>query len=241
MTSKIINGDALDVMKSLDAGCVDALVSDPPYCSGGFTETQKRQAKGQGLRSETLRDAGWFEGDSMTSAGLSFLLRSIAFETIRLLKGGGSMLFFTDWRMVPHLVPSIESAGLRYQNLVIWAKPFAGLGRGFRAQHEVIMHFTAGKADFHDASMGNVIESRRIGSEEREHQTQKPVPLLQQLIKVVCPLGGTVLDPFGGSGSTAVAAEGIGRHAICIERDKQHCATAEKRLASVQQTLFTAG
>jgi DNA modification methylase len=61
---------------------------------------------------------------------------------------------------------------------------------------------------------------------------------LQQLIKVVCPEGGNVLDPFGGSGSTAVAAEGIGRHAVCIERDPTHCATARRRLDGVQQSFL---
>jgi DNA modification methylase len=239
MPSSIINGDALETIKAMPAGSIDALLSDPPYCSGGFTETQKKQAKGQGLRSETLRDLGWFEGDQMTSGGLAELLRSITFHTIPLLKNGGSLLYFTDWRMLPILVPAIESAGVRYQNLIVWNKPNAGLGRGFRAKHEIIMHFTAGKAEYHDASVGNVINSRRIGGEKRQHHTQKPVPLLQELIKVICPPGGTLLDPFGGSGSTAIAAESIGRHAICIERDPEHCKTAQQRLGEVQQSLFS--
>jgi len=238
MPSMIINADALDCMRDMKSESVDAIISDPPYCSGGFTETQKRAAKGQGLRGETLRDIGWFEGDQMTSSGIAFLLRSVAFEAIRLMKGGGSMLFFTDWRMVPTLVPAIESAGLRYQNLIIWVKPSAGLGCGFRAQHECIMHFTAGRATYHNQSVGNILDGRRIGANEREHQTQKPIALLQELIKVVCPPGGIVLDPFGGSGSTAVAAEGIGRSAICIERDPTHCETARRRLQSVQPSIF---
>lgn len=226
----ILCGDALAEMRALPPGCVDAIVSDPPYCSGGFTETQKKQATGQGLRSETLRDVGWFEGDQMTSAGLAFLLRSIAFEGIRLLRGGGSMLFFTDWRMLSILVPAIESAGLRYQNLVVWAKPSAGLGNGFRAQHECVMHFTAGKAEFFDKGTGNVLTCKRTTAQDREHQTQKPVDLMARLIKVVSPPGGVVLDPFAGSGSTLVAAKITGRHWIGIERDPGNCDVANRRI-----------
>lgn len=238
--SQIIHGDCLQMMKTLPDGCVDAIVTDPPYCSGGFTETQKRNAPGQGLRSETLQDVGWFVGDQMGSVGLAYLLRAVAFEGIRLLKGGGSMLFFTDWRMLPHLVPAIESAGVRYQNLVMWVKPSAGLGNGFRAQHECILHFTAGKAEYYDKGTGNVLKSKRINPDTRVHQTEKPTDLLEMLIKVVCPPGGVVLDPFGGSGSTAIAAESVGRSAICIERNGTHCDMANYRMANeVQSGLFT--
>jgi len=223
-------------MKSLPDGCVNAIVTDPPYCSGGFTETERRSAPGQGLRSETLRDVGWFTGDQMGSVGLGYLLRAVAFEGIRLLAGGGSMLFFTDWRMLPHLVPAIESSGVRYQNLVVWMKPSAGLGNGFRAQHECILHFTAGRAEYYDKGTGNVLKSKRINADTRRHQTEKPTELLETLIKVVCPPGGVVLDPFGGSGSTAIAAESAGRTAICIERNGSHCETAEQRLTNEVQT-----
>ena len=241
MASEIIHGDCLTVMRAMPPRSINAMVTDPPYCSGGNSEAQKRQAKGQGLRSETRRDVGWFEGDQMTTVGLCFLLREVAFESIRLLDGGGSMLFFCDWRMVPSLVPAIESAGLRFANTIVWCKPSFGLGQGFRAQHEMILHFTTGDVSYHSASRGNVLDARRIGANERQHQTQKPVSLLQALLEVVCPAGGTVLDPFGGSGSTAVAAEGIGRRAVCIERDAKHCETARERLMSVQGTLFVGG
>ncbi len=238
MKTEIIQGDCLAVIKSLPAGCVDCVVSDPPYCSGGFSEAGKQRATGQGLRSETRKRVDWFDGDKMTSAGLSHLLRSVAFESIRLLKGPGSMLFFTDWRMVPLMAPAIESAGLKYQNMIVWRKPSVGLGHGFRPQHEIILHFAAGAAKYHDKSTGNVIGEKRINPQTRQHPTQKPVELLQTLLRVVCPEGGTVFDPFGGAGSTAVAAEGIGRSALIVERSPEHCATARARLGNVQLSIF---
>lgn len=234
---QILHDDCLNAMRQLPDGCVDAVITDPPYCSGGFTEAARRASNGSGLRSETRRDGGWFVADNMGTAGLMFLLRAVAFETVRLLRAGGSMLVFTDWRMVPSLAPAVESAGLRYQNMLIWDKGSAGLGAGFRAQHEVVLHFTAGSPEYYDKGFGNVLKCPRIGA-DRDHQTEKPVALIEQLIRVVCPPGGVVLDPFGGSGTTAVAAANLGRDAICIERDAAHVETANRRLATeVQHAL----
>lgn len=225
----LYQGDAIETMARL--GRVDAIVTDPPYCSGSVSEASRTAAKGQGLRSENLGRFGWFVGDNMGTAGLVFLLRSVAFHALPILSPDGSLLVFCDWRMVPNLAPSIESAGLRYQNMIVWNKGAMGLGLGFRAQHEIILQFTAGSPRYHDAATSNVIQAGRITADEREHQTQKPVSLMERLIRVVCPPGGTVLDPFMGSGSTGVAAILSGRSFIGIERDPSHFETSCRRLA----------
>jgi len=224
-------GDCLEVMQGIESDSIDAMVTDPPYCSGGFSETAKRQAKGQGLRSETIRDVGWFINDNMSSAGLIWLLRTMAVEAYRLLRDGASLTLFTDWRMVPHLAPALESSGLRYQNMLIWDKGNPGLGTGFRPQYEVILHLVKGTGRFHDFSAGNVLRESRVGAAERLHQTEKPVELLQRIVRVVCPTGGLVLDPFMGSGSTGVAAVSEGMRFIGIERALEHVETARRRLS----------
>lgn len=78
--------------------------------------------------------------------------------------------------------------------------------------------------------MTSVIEARSCHG-FAVHPTQKPVAFLGPLIEYSCPEGGTVVDPFMGSGSTLVAARDLGRKAIGVEADERYCEAAAKRLA----------
>lgn len=231
----LYRGDCRDILPSL--GLVDAVVTDPPYCSGGFSEAGKQAAKGMGLRSETLREVGWFVNDNMTTAGLCWLMSNVAAWCRRCLKEGGTFTAFTDWRMAGHLSPAIEASGFRYQNLIVWAKPSAGLGRGFRAQHELALHFSNGTPEYHSASHGNVLTSPRVPNDDKEHQTQKPIELMAKIVETVSGDGQTVLDPFMGSGSTGVASVERGRKFIGIELDPKNFDIACKRLEDAQRQL----
>lgn len=221
-------GDCREILPTL--GSVDAVVTDPPYCSGGFNEAGKQAAKGMGLRSETIREIGWFTNDNMTTAGIAWLMGFVASWCYRSLNQGGTLTAFTDWRMVGHLAPAIEAARFRYQNLVVWNKGNAGLGTGFRAQHELAMHFAKGTARYHSFDFGNVITTARVHTSEREHQTEKPVELISTIVEVVSPIGGTILDPFMGSGTTGVACVKLGRRFIGIEIEPKHFDTACRRI-----------
>jgi DNA modification methylase len=238
---EVMQGDALDLLRQVPAASVDAIVTDPPYCAGAVSEASRSAAKGQGLRSENLKRFGWFTGDNMGTAGLAFLLRDVAFEAVRVVKPSGSLLVFCDWRMVATLQPAIESAGVRFQSLIVWDKGHAGLGAGFRSQHEIVLHFTFGAPEYHDRSTGNVLQVARVAADDREHQTQKPVELLRRLIRVVAPEGGKVLDPFTGSGSTGVACVLERRAFLGFERDAVHVATARDRILRTDEPLRQGG
>ena len=194
-----------------------------------MSEAGRSAAKGQGLRSENLSKFGWFVGDNMGTAGLIFLIRSVAFASLRVVRPTGHFVVFCDWRQAPNLSPAVESAGWRFQGHGVWDKGHMGLGVGFRAQHEFFLHFTAGAPEYHARDVPNVIRCPRVG-EDREHQTEKPVQLLRKIVRVVAPPGGVVLDPFCGSGSTGVAALREGRAFVGVEREAAHVATARRRL-----------
>jgi DNA modification methylase len=226
-------GDCREVLPTLSG--VDAVVTDPPYCSGGFSETAKKQAAGMGLRSETRRDIGWFAGDNMTTAGIAWLMSAVSSWCYSTLCDGGTLTVFTDWRMVGQLSPAIESGRFRFQNLLVWDKGNAGLGTGFRAQHELAMHFAKGTPKYHSFDYGNVLACPRVHSSQREHQTEKPVELIQQIGLVVSGWGGTILDPFMGSGTTGVACARLGRRFIGIEIEERYFDIACRRIEQAQR------
>lgn len=215
----LVLGDCLigaELTDLVPPGSAAAIITDPPYCSGGFTEASRRTAKSMGVKSEAL---GWFEGDNMTTLGLQFLLRAIAIDSWTMLRKGGTLSLFMDWRMIPAIAPAIESARLRWQQLVVWDKKSAGLGNGFRAQHETLLHFAKGVPLYYGARNGNVIQNGRPRSADRAHPTEKPVDLLAKIIDTVAEPGSLIVDWFGGSGSTAVAAIASGRRCVSFEVD----------------------
>ena len=98
----LYHGDCVEIMGAMDGVSVDAVITDPPYCSGGALEAQKNSG-GQGHRSERLAsgEVEWFAADNMTTGGLVWLVRAVLLESRRVMKANRSAFVFTDWRMVP--------------------------------------------------------------------------------------------------------------------------------------------
>lgn len=225
----IQQSDALDFLRSMEANSADVVLTDPPYCSGGFQATKQAGAKKQGVRAGSANEANWFASDNMSTAGLVWLLRSVACEAHRILKPGGSLLMFCDWRQQLNLVAPLESSGLQYRALVVWDKGSAAMGLGFRPRHELILHFSKGKPHVEWKGGANVVTHKRVPSKRREHPTEKPVPLLVDLLRVTCPDGGLVVDPFAGSGTTWEAARALGLQFKGCEREPRFVDVAVRR------------
>ncbi len=237
----IYHGDCLQILHALDAATVDAIITDPPYCSGGSLEAQKN-TKGQGLRTQTMNKEGfeWFSADNMTTGGLVWLVRAVLVEGRRVMKPNRSAFVFSDWRMVPHLAPALESSGLRYRNMIVWDKGSAGLGMGFKPAHEIVLEYTNGATEYAAKNGQNVIRCGRVNTSERDHNCQKPLDVIGKLIDVATQAGALVLDPFLGSGTTLLAAKQRGRRAIGIELNEAHCESAARRCAG-EMDFFAGG
>ena len=227
----IWHADCLDVLDAIP-GPVDAVIMDPPYASGARTEASKNSSGAM------LRGVRWaakpIENDQMTTAGFVWLMREVALRVRDKLTDGGAVLSFIDWRQWPHLVGALESANLRLNGQVVWDKRSYGLGNGFRAQHELVVFASKGVPAVHERSVGTVLSHKRVANDD--HPSPKPIGLMRDLIRVVAPPGGTVLDPFMGSGSTLVAAHGLGVRAIGVEVEETYCRLAVNRLA--QPSMF---
>lgn len=218
---RIMCGDATkeDAVATLLDGVVpDLICTDPPYCSGGFQEA------GKAAGSVGTRDKRKVANDTLSTRGFVQLLRT-ALGNIP----ARFLYCFTDWRMWVTLFDVAEGSGFGVRNMIVWNKESPGMGRGWRAQHELILWGCKEQPAFgvHDAASGNVVNCPRVANEL--HLTQKPVDLLVHLLSTV-PFAGVIVDPFGGSGSTLMAAEKLeGRAAYLMELSPHYCDTILKR------------
>ena len=229
LNGEFLLGDCFEHMATIPSGSVDMVCTDPPYSSG----TRREGAKG--VRKSMTRGteaSAWFGSDSLTTNGFLYLMRQCAVEWQRILKPRGHILVFIDWRMMPALAGAVESADLRHAGLLVWDKTYFGMGSCFRNQHELILHFTKGVgADAQRRDVGNVLSHKPV--RKGDHPTEKPQALIDDLLSVCSAPGDLVLDPFAGSGTTAVAAENAGRRWICIERDPDYYAKAVDRVLAL--------
>lgn len=214
---RVVCGDATsekDRALLLDGAHPEILLTDPPYCSGGFQESGKvtgsigsKQSDGKGgYTTPTI------SSDNLSTRGYQVLMKAVL--------GAADVkvaYLFTDWRMWVYLFDLVEGSGLGVRNMIVWNKKSPGMGNGWRAQHELVMfaHRTKPKWDNHKG-YGNVLEATRSGNEL--HPTQKPVEILEKLLDNTDWAEG-VLDPFGGSGTTLIAAESAGQPAYLMEME----------------------
>ena len=214
---RVVCGDATserDRELLLDGAHPEILLTDPPYCSGGFQESGKVTGS---IGSKQSDGKGGYTTPTISSDNLSTRGYQVLMKTVLGAIDVKVAYIFTDWRMWVYLFDLVEGSGLGVRNMIVWNKKSPGMGNGWRAQHELVMfaHRTKPKWDNHKG-YGNVLEATRSGNEL--HPTQKPVEILEKLLDNTDWAEG-VLDPFGGSGTTLIAAESAGQPAYLIEME----------------------
>ena len=230
------NDDSLAILKSLAPQSIKAFITDPPYCSGAH-ESAKR-AKRNNITPESVKERPMIESDAMGTLGYEWVTRNWLLSARRATVPGGHLVVFTDWRMLPQTAMLIESAGWRWNNVIVWDKGYPGLGAGFRAQHEMIILASNGAPEWSSYDYGNVIQTMRLT--QTEHPHQKPLDLLMPLIITCTNEGEKVLDPFMGSGTTGVACMQLNRYFIGIEIDPSYYKIAKSNIEiqAAQGNLF---
>ena len=230
-------GDCLEILPTL--GKVDAVVTDPPYSSGGRNPAVARGLfRKAGAVSKACRTDEWFLGDNMGSDTYLRWQRQIALACCDICTPGSPSYIFTDWRQYTNIVTAWETCLWTLRSVVVWDKAQCGaMGSWWRNNHEWICAFTKGKP--------RPLPHRRFYNTWKgckpqggEHPTKKPLELIKYLVETV-PINGMVLDPFMGSGTTGVACAELGRQFIGIELNEKYfdiaCKLIEK--ATSQGTL----
>lgn len=110
------------------------------------------------------------------------------------------------------------------------ARPSARIGSRGRTPHRANIGLSS--YEYTDKRMMRSVIYARSCHGRAEHPTQKPVEILEPLVRYSCPPGGTVLDPFAGSGSSGIAAKLAGSSAILVEMSPEYLTVARRRLES---------
>jgi site-specific DNA-methyltransferase (adenine-specific) len=230
-------GDALAWLAELETASAAAVITDPPYSSGGMLRSDRAgttRRKYSGLKHRHhLAD---FAGDNRDARSWGYWMALWLGEAARVVEPGGACVLFCDWRQLPAASDALQAGGWVWRGVVPWIKPDARPQQGRYTQSaEFVVWGTNGpRAVGGDTLPGyylaRVPRATDPGAHQRRHITQKPLDLLRALVRIVEP-GQLILDPFAGAGTTLLAAALEGRRAAGCEIHPGHHAAALDRLA----------
>lgn len=224
---RLICGDSTDVAvldTLLDGQLVDMVFTDPPYnVNYGDTAKDKIRAKGGAKAGRKIMN------DNLGNEFEAFLTDACA-NMLRVTKG--ALYICMSSSELDTLQSAFRSSGGKWSTFIIWAKNTFTLGRSdYQRQYEPILygwkegndHYWCGARDQGDVWFFNKPQKNDL------HPTMKPVELVCQAVKNSSKSKDIVLDSFGGSGSTLIACEKLGRYARLIELDPAYCDVIVKR------------
>lgn len=248
-------GDATDaevVAQLMDGQSARTVFTDAPYnvpVAGHIT--------GSGHHGEFVMASG-----EMTDAEFTTFLTRVFVQIVAALVPGGLAYFCMDWRHMRHTLDAAEAAGVDLVNLIVWDKTAGGMGSFYRSRHELVFLFRKpGAPHLNRVQLGSNGRNRAnvwaydgvngFGAGKaraRElHPTVKPLAMVRDAILDSSARGDAVLDLFGGSGTTIIAAEHSGRRGYATELDPRYVDVGvtrwqdftgrEARLATTGQTF----
>lgn len=241
---KLINGDCLDPihgLASLADKSVDHVITDPPYEAEAHTP-QRRVKRGSNVQ-EQMADGRVAYVEPLSFEPLSFETRdAAAFGIARVSRRWA--VAFCQVEATHKWVDRLTHHGMTYRRTGIWVKPdgmpqYSGDRPGMGYESLVACH-APGRSTWNGGGRHGVWKFNKIGPADVKrtgHETQKPLALMEALVRDFTDPGELVCDPFAGSGTTGVACIRLGRRFIGWERDPKYFAVAVKRLSQAREQL----
>ncbi len=260
--NKIINGNSIEILETIDENSIDLIFADPPY----WMRVEGTLMRVEGTEFNGCNDE-WDQFDTLDS--YEVFTRKWLKACHRVLKPNGSIWVIGGMQCIYTIGAIMQELGFWFINDVIWHKknPTPNfMGTRLNNSHETLIWATKSKKSKYtfnyktakEFNTDTVSENdyskgirKQLGSvwrfsvcsgaerlKDKEgnklHNTQKPQEMLERIIAISSKIGDVVLDPFGGTMTTAAAAKKLGRQYIMIEREKKYCDYGELRLNAVE-------
>ena len=220
MINKVFNEDCLNGIKRIDDKSIDLVLTDIPY----GMDFQSSRRKEKHLKIQNDIDVNWFP----------VWIKEID----RITKEDAHLYIFCSHHKVDFFKSEIEKYR-KVKNILIWEKNNHGSGDllgDYAPKYEMILFCSNGDKKLNGGRDANIIKANR--TQNNLHPTEKPVNLMEYFIEKSSEKNDLVLDTFAGSGSTLVACKNTNRNFIGFEIEETYINTINKRLQSVQGSLF---
>jgi site-specific DNA-methyltransferase (adenine-specific) len=223
---QIICGDCLELMKELPSASIDGIITDPPFAfAGGISNGTSSQVSSQ------FFDHWW---------------KDICKELLRVLKPNGEGFIWCDWKTAPSISLGFQPTQQTYNywrvsQMLYHYREMPGQGKPFRSSVDMIAYVRGPESTgqrIPNTTHNHISKYWYYGKHEF-HPAEKDPELCEMLIGWCSDLGAIILDPFSGSGTTAIACKRSGRHFIGFEISEEYCQIAQKRIAETPVNLET--
>ena len=228
----LYNTDAIEWLKTLDNDSVDLIVSDPPYRvqqhgSSGLSGIFKTKT---GVEKEL--NSKLFQHNEVE-------VTDYASELFRVLKPDNHCYIMTNDFNLINFLNVFTDVGFHFTKLIIWDKQNKIANPYYMQQVEYILFMSKGRTkQINNCGTSNLLSISNMKNKNNDHPTEKPVELMEILIKNSSKEGDLVMDPFVGVGATALACQNLNRNFIGCEIDKKYYDTAMERLNSGLNDFF---
>lgn len=212
----LYHGDALDILPTV--GNAHAVITDPPYLIGAASAGSLKSKTG--TWQDAMNAARWFA----TWYGMAGAA----------LRHDGLFWTFLNWRTTPVVMKAAIDSGLAVTSMAVWDKCWIGPGgvQGLRPSYEMVALMAQPGASIKDRGVADVLKVPVGSYKPTGHPAEKPEGIVQRLLDIsALPPGALVVDPFIGSGTTAVVAAKNGLRCIGIEADERFVEMAANRLS----------
>jgi len=230
--NRIICGDAVDVMKQIPSGAIDLVVTSPPYNLKNSTGNGMKDGRGGKWANAALQKGYSHHNDCMPHSEYVQWQRACLTEMMRVIPEDGAIFYNHKWRVQGGLLQDRHDIvhDFPVRQIIIWKRKggFNFNAGYFLPTYEVIYLIAKPKFKLLAKANGHGDVWEFTQEMNNEHPAAFPIDLINRIISATG--AETILDPFMGSGTTAVSAINLRRNFIGIDLSPEYCEMAEKRI-----------